>query len=459
MVTAEEKELLAERLVSGNLYKLKHLSAMVQPEELAELINDSKEIDFIKIFQVLDAEKAIKTFENLDFDKQMELLRSYPVEQVAATLNQISPDDRTALFEKLPEETLQHYLSLLTDEERKTTKELLLYPEDSIGRLMTPDFISVKEDWTVQQVLDYIRKNGNDSETISNIYVTDAKGFLIDDIKVRDFLLAPLDKKVSELMDRQYVNLNARDDQEVAIDIFKQTNRMALPVTDFNGLLIGIITIDDVVDVIEEEDTEDIQKFGGTEALDEPYLKVALPKMIRKRAGWLVVLFFGEMLTASAMGFFNDELNKAVVLTLFIPLIISSGGNSGSQAATLIIRAMALGEITWSNWWQVIRREVLSGLTLGSILGVIGFLRIAVWTSFTDIYGPHWILIGLTVSFTLIGVVLYGTIAGSMIPMLLKKLGKDPAVSSAPFIATLVDVTGLIIYFTLAYMFLKGTLL
>ena len=459
MVTAEEKELLAERLVSGNLYKLKHLSAMVQPEELAELINDSKEIDFRKIFQILDAEKAIKTFENLDFDKQMELLRSYSVEQVASTLNKISPDDRTALFEKLPEETLQHYLTLLTDEERKTTKELLLYPEDSIGRLMTPDFISVKENWTVQQVLDYIRKNGSDSETISNIYVTDSKGFLIDDIRVRDFLLAPIDKKVSDLMDHQFVNLNARADQETAIDIFKQTNRMALPVTDFKGLLIGIITIDDVVDVIEEEDTEDIQKFGGSEALDEPYLKISLPKMIRKRAGWLVVLFFGEMLTASAMGFFNDELNKAVVLTLFVPLIISSGGNSGSQAATLIIRAMALGEITRSNWWQVIRREVLSGLTLGSILAVIGFLRIAVWSTFTDIYGPYWFLIGLTVSSTLIGVVLWGTIAGSMIPMLLKKLGRDPAVSSAPFIATLVDVTGLIIYFTLAYMFLKGTLL
>ncbi|MBK6988449.1 MAG: magnesium transporter [Bacteroidetes bacterium] len=459
MVTAEEKELLAERLVSGNLYKLKHLSAMVQPEELAELINDSKEIDLRKIFQVLDAEKAIKTFENLDYDKQMELLGSYTVEQLSATLNQISPDDRTALFEKLPEDTLQRYLTLLTDEERKTTKELLLYPEDSIGRLMTPDFISVKEDWTVQQVLDYIRKNGRDSETISNIYVTDSKGFLIDDIKVRDFLLAPIDKKVSDLMDRQFVNLNARDDQEVAIDIFKQTNRMALPVTDFNGLLIGIITIDDVVDVIEEEDTEDIQKFGGTEALDEPYLKIALPQMIRKRAGWLVVLFFGEMLTASAMGFFNDELNKAVVLTLFVPLIISSGGNSGSQAATLIIRAMALGEVTWLNWWQVIRREVLSGLALGSILAVIGFLRISIWSTFTDIYGPHWFLIGLTVSFTLIGVVLWGTLAGSMIPMLLKKLGKDPAVSSAPFIATLVDVTGLILYFSLAYLILKGTLL
>ena len=445
MANLEEKELLAERLVSGNLYKLKQLTADVQPEDLAELINDSNTIDYIKIFQVLDAEKAIKTFENLDFDKQKDLLHSFSVEQLSTTLNQISPDDRTALFE--------------SDEERKTANHLLQYPEDSIGRLMTPDFLSAKEDWTVQQVLDYIRKYGHNTETISNVYVTDSNGFLIDDIKVREFLIAPLDKKVSDLMDRQFIFLNARDDQENAIEIFKQSNRTALPVTDFKGLLLGIITIDDVVDLIEEEDTEDIQKIGGTQAFDEPYLKIALTKMIRKRAGWLVVLFFGEMMTASAMGFFNDELNKAVVLTLFVPLIISSGGNSGSQAATLIIRAMALGEVTWSDWWHVIRRELLSGLTLGSMLGVIGFVRIAAWSLFTTIYGPHWLLLAITVAFALIGVVVWGTIMGSMIPMMLKKIGQDPAVSSAPFIATLVDVTGLIIYFSLAFLILKGTLL
>ena len=459
MVNNEDKELLAERLETGNLYKLKHLTAKVQPEELADLINNSRHIDFLKVFQVLDAEKAIKTFENLDFKIQMDLLQSFSVDQLTSTLNQISPDDRTALFEKLPDETLQKYLSILSDEERKTANQLLLYPEDSIGRLMTPDFLSVKEDWTVQHVLDYIREHGSNTETISNVYVTDGQGFLIDDIKVRSFLLAPLDKKVSELMDHQFVGLNARDDQESAIEIFKQTNRTALPVTDFKGLLLGIITIDDVVDVIEAEDTEDIQKIGGMEALDEPYLKIALGKMIQKRAGWLVILFFGEMLTASAMGYFNDELNKAVVLTLFVPLIISSGGNSGSQAATLIIRAMALGEVTLADWWRVIRREVISGLVLGSILAVIGFIRIASWSLFTTIYGPHWFMLALTVSSALIGVVLWGTFAGSMIPMMLKKLGKDPAVSSAPFIATLVDVTGLIIYFTMAFIILKGILL
>ncbi len=459
MVSVEEKELLAERLVTRNLYKLKQLTALVQPEELAELINSSKEIDVAKVFQVLEIEKAVFTFEHLDFDIQVELLQSFPVDQLSSTLNAISPDDRTALFEKLPPETLQKYLSLLSDEERKTANQLLQYPEESIGRLMTPDFISVKETWTVQQVLDHIRNFGKDSETLNIIYVTDAMGFLLDDIKVRDFLLAPLDRKVSELMDKQYVSLNAKDDQELAIDIFKQTDRVALPVTDFNGLLLGIITIDDVVDVIEEEDTEDIQKFGGTEALEEPYLKVSFREMISKRAGWLIILFLGEMLTASAMGYFTNELNRAVILALFIPLIISSGGNSGSQAATLVIRAMALGEITIEQWWMIMRREILSGLVLGTILGIIGFLRIAAWTLFTDIYGPHWVMIAFTVSFSLVGVVLFGTLSGSMLPLLLRRLGIDPAVSSAPFIATLVDVTGLVIYFSLAYFFLKGLLL
>ncbi|CAN5616899.1 magnesium transporter [soil metagenome] len=459
MVTDEERELLAERFATGNLYKLKRLTTMVQPEELAELIHDNKDIDYKKVFQVLDADMAIHTFENLDFDIQVELLRSFSIEQLTHTLNQISPDDRTALFEKLPAGTLPKYLSLLSDEERKTAKELLQYPEDSIGRLMTPDFISVKEDWTVEQVLQYIRTYGKNSETLNLIYVTDSKGYLIDDIRARQFLLSPLDTKVSDLMDHQFVSLQAKDDQEKAIDIFKQSDRVALPVTDFNGLLLGIITFDDVMDVMEEEDTEDIQKFGGTEALDEPYLKVSFRGMISKRAGWLVILFLGEMLTATAMGFFEDEIKRVVILATFIPLIISSGGNTGSQAATLIIRAMALGEVTIANWWTVIRREFFSGLVLGGILGVIGFLRIAIWSLFTDMYGPHWALIGFTVGFTLVGVVLWGTLTGSMLPLILKKAGVDPAVSSAPFIATLVDVTGLVIYFSIALLFLRGTLL
>lgn len=459
MVSEEEKELLAERLVTGNLYKLKHLVALLEPEELADLLNTSKNIDYKKVFQVLDADKVIRTFENLEFDKQYGLLSSFSVEQLRDTLNKLSPDDRTELFENLSDETLQKYLSLLTDEERKTARTLLQYPEESIGRLMTPDYISVKEDWTVAQVLDYIRRNGKDSETLNVIYVTDSHGYLIDDIKVREFLLAPLDKKVSELSDKQFTSLNAKDDQEGAIDKFKQSNRVALPVTDFNGLLLGIITIDDVVDVMEEEDTEDIQKFGGSQALDDPYLKVSVSEMVRKRAGWLVILFLGEMLTASAMAFFEDELKRAIVLTLFIPLIISSGGNSGSQAATLIIRAMALGEVTLEKWWLVMKREFLSGLSLGLILGVIGFFRIFIWSQISDVYGEHYMLVAFTIGITLIGVVMFGALCGSMLPLILKRMGFDPAVSSAPFIATLVDVTGIVIYLTVAFLLLKGTML
>jgi magnesium transporter len=260
-------------------------------------------------------------------------------------------------------------------------------------------------------------------------------------------------------MDERVISLNVNDDQEEATQAFKMNNRVALPVVDDNNVLLGIVTIDDILWVANEEFSEDIQKIGGTEALDEPYLDMPLLKLFRKRVGWLIVLFLGEMLTATAMGYFEDEIAKAVVLALFVPLIISSGGNSGSQASTLIIQAMAVGEIGVMDWWRVLRRELLSGLMLGTVLGIIGFIRVAIWQQFTHIYGPHWEFIGCTVGFSLIGVVLWGTLSGSMLPMLLKRLGADPAVSSAPFVATLVDVTGLIIYFSFAYLFLSGYLL
>jgi magnesium transporter len=457
-MTTEEKDLYAQRLVSNNLAKLRLLSRELLPEELAEIINENKDIDANKVFQVLDPERAIATFENLDFEIQNKLLSSFTFDQLQSTLNKLSPDDRTALFERLPDKKLEKFLSILSDEERKVAQSLLKYPENSIGRLMTPDFISVKEEWTVQQVLDYIRANGKNSETMNLVYVTDQNGFLIDDIRAREFLLAPLDKKVSELMDYIYFHLNAKDDQEKAVNIFKQSNRNALPVTDFNGLLLGIITVDDVIDVMEEEDTEDIQKFGGTAALEEPYLNVSLRKLISKRAGWLIILFLGEMLTASAMSYFEEEITKAVVLALFIPLIISSGGNSGSQAATLIIRAMALGEVTLDLWWKVIKREIVAGFFLGLILGIIGFFRIAVWNAYTNIYGEHWQALAVTVSVSLTFVVMWGTLSGSFMPMVMKRLGFDPAASSAPFVATLVDVTGLVIYFSVAMVAMKGVM-
>ena len=278
-------------------------------------------------------------------------------------------------------------------------------------------------------------------------------------MRIREFLLAPLDRRVAELMDRRFVALKATDDQEAAVGVFRQYDRTALPVTDTAGMLIGIVTIDDVLDVAEATATRDIQRIGGSEALDEPYISIAFGRMIQKRAGWLTALFLGEMLTATAMGVFEAEISKAVVLALFVPLIISSGGNSGSQAATLVIRALALGEVGVRDWWRVMRREVLAGLALGAILGSIGFLRISLWSAFSDIYGPHWLLVAITVSVSLVGVVLWGTLSGSLLPFLLKRLGFDPAASSAPFVATLVDVTGLVIYFSVALVGTAGNAL
>jgi magnesium transporter len=324
---------------------------------------------------------------------------------------------------------------------------------------MTPNYLAVREHWTVQAVLDYVRQHGQDSETLNVIYVVDDQGLLIDDVRIREFLLAPLDKHVAELMDRRFVTLTAADDQHKAVGIFRQYDRTALPVTDTAGMLIGIVTIDDVLDVAEAAATAEIQRIGGSEALDEPYMRIAFGTMIRKRAGWLTALFLGEMLTATAMGAFEAEISRAVVLALFVPLIISSGGNSGSQASTLVIRALALGEVGIADWWRVMRREVLAGLALGAILGTIGFLRITLWSAFSDVYGEHWLLVAITVAISLVGVVLWGTLSGSLLPFLLRRLGFDPAASSAPFVATLVDVTGLVIYFSVALVVLRGTLL
>jgi len=324
---------------------------------------------------------------------------------------------------------------------------------------MIPEYISVPRDWTVKEVLDHVRSHAKEIESLDFIYVTDQNGKLIDDIRMRDFLVASLDSRVSELMDESFVHLTAADTQEKAVQVFKKYDRAALPVINNDGFLLGVVTIDDVLDVVEQIDTKDIQKFGGLEALDYPYVKTPVLEMVKKRAGWLVVLFLGEMLTATAMGYFEDEIAKAVVLALFVPLIISSGGNSGSQAATLIIRAMALHEITLKDWWLVMRREIFSGLMLGIVLGSIGFLRIAIWSAFTNLYGAHWALVAMTVGFSLVGVVVWGTLSGSMLPFFLRRMGFDPAASSAPFVATLVDVTGLIIYFTFAAMILRGTLL
>lgn len=404
--------------------------------------------------------RAVSTFKILDLSRQKQVIRELPPFKTAELLNELPADDRTDFLEGLDSNAVREFIKLLDTEERKITLSLLGYPEGSIGRLMTPDYVYVYPQNTVDEVFATIRKYGKDSETINVIYVINDKGELLDDIRISDFILAAPTTKVEALMDDRFIALNAYDDQETANEIFKMNNRVALPVVSKSNKLLGIVTIDDVLWVASEEFSEDMQKMGGTEALDEPYLETPITKLFRKRIVWLVVLFLGELLTASAMSFFEDEIAKAVVLALFVPLIISSGGNSGSQASTLIIQAMALGEITVSDWWRVMRREFLQGLMLGTALGLIGFIRIFIWHGIApEVYGNSWDEIGMVIGFSLLGVVLWGTITGSMLPLLLKKLGADPAVSSAPFVATLVDVTGLIIYFSTAFLFLKGILL
>jgi magnesium transporter len=427
--------------------------------DVAELINEYPEYE-AQIIANMAVHRAVSVFKILDIAQQKDIIKELPSSKTAELLNELPADDRTDFLEELPNAAIRDLIKLLDPEERKITLSLLGYPEDSVGRLMTPDYVYVYLHNTVSEVFDTIRKHAKNSETIDVIYVIDKSGLLIDDIRIRDVILASPDKRVDEIIDGRFVALKVNDDQEYASQVFKMNNRVALPVVDENNILLGIVTIDDMLWVANEEFSEDMQKMGGTEALNEPYLDIPLFKLFRKRIGWLVVLFIGEMLTATAMGYFEDEIAKAVVLTLFIPLIISSGGNSGSQASTLIIQAMAVGEITLADWWRVMRRELSSGIMLGTVLGLIGFLRIVLWHSIApQMYGPHWMMIGFTVGFSLIGVVLWGTLSGSMLPIFLKKLGADPAVSSAPFVATLVDVTGLVIYFSFAYVFLQGLLL
>jgi magnesium transporter len=430
------------------------------PADVAEVIVDLPADDRVIIFRVLPAALAADVFEYLDVEAQQELLRCMAHEQVAAILNEMSPDDRTALLEEMPSAAARQLIQLLTPEERRVAQALLGYPEGSVGRLMTPDFVAVRENWTVKEVLDYVRAHGQDKETLNFIYVVDERGKLIDDLRIRNFLLRPLDTRVDEIMDRSYVHLTVNQTQEEALQIFRKYDRAALAVVDSNGALVGIVTQDDMLDVAEEEATEDIQKIGGMEALDEPYTTIPFVRMVKKRATWLILLFLGEMLTATAMQGYNSEIEKAAILAMFLPLIISSGGNSGSQATTLVIRAMALGELTLRDWLRVVRKELVSGLFLGLILGTIGFFRITLWQYLHIFnYGPYHWLVGLTVGAALVGVVLWGTLSGAMLPFLLRRFGLDPATSSAPFVATLVDVTGLVIYFNVALFILRGTLL
>lgn len=446
-------------LNARNFNAIRQLTKNWSPDDLAEYMEPLPSEKEAVVFRLLPREQAALVFSYISSERQEELLKAMANEEVAGILNAMSDDDRTDLLDELPAEVTQKLLNLLSQEERTIASKLLGYAEDSVGRLMSPHFVRIRSHWSIDQALDHIRRYGKDSETMSMIYVIDKSGKLIDDLRIRQILLAKADSLVSELMDSRFSALRATDNRETAVQLFKDTDLIALPVTDSNDVLIGIVTVDDILDVAEEEATEDIQKMGGSEALDEPYMKINLFSMVRKRATWLVILFLSEMLTATAMGTFENEIAKAVVLATFVPLVISSGGNSGSQASTLIIRAMALGEVGLRDWWRVMRREIMSGLSLGAILGSIGFIRITAWALLFKSYGEHWLLLALTVGISLVGIVLWGSLSGSMLPFILRRVGLDPATSSAPFVATMVDVSGLIIYFSVASMILRGTLL
>jgi magnesium transporter len=458
--TATVGEELREMIRAQQWQQLREHLHELHPSDVAELIIALPSEEEAFVFRVRPKEKASEVFSYLPPDHQEGLIESLSNEQVRSVLQSMQPDDRTRLFEEMPAEVTRRLLETLAPEELSNARALLGYPEQTAGRYMTPRYVTVSPDMTASEALAHIRRVGREQETINVVYIVDARGVLVEDVRLSSLVLADPEARVTDIVDPSLVKVIATDDREEVLKAFEKYDRMALPVTDAGGQLLGIITVDDVLDVAEQEATEDIQKLGGMEALDAPYLKVDIWSMIRKRAGWLSALFLGEMLTATAMSYFEAEIARAVVLALFVPLIISSGGNSGSQATSLIIRSLALRELRLRDWLRVFRREVVSGLVLGTLLGAIGFARVVLWQHLHFYqYGRHYMLVALTVWASLIGVVLFGTLAGSMLPFVLRRLGFDPATSSAPFVATLVDVTGLCIYFTVALLILRGTLL
>ena len=454
---------ISKKIINGdfsNLISLGTGNKNVHPSELAKMLMTVPIEAALKAFESLPVSTQVKAFAYLDDSLQHEVISRATKSRASNILNALSSDDRVTFYSTQKGIERSTYLEFLNEKNKDAVHDILGYPENSVARLVNTDFATISIDITITEAIEHLKENQQDTEAANVIYVVDKEGKLIDDIPVRRFILNDPNKKVADILDGYCVSLKMEDSKEEAVAKFKEYDRVVLPVTNKDNTLLGVITVDDVLDAAEQRDTKEIQNFGGVEGLDYPYVKTSFFSLIKKRATWLIVLFVGEMLTATAMGYFDAEISKAVVLALFVPLIISSGGNSGSQAATLIIRAMALKELTIRDWWFVMKREILSGLTLGFILGTIGFIRIAVWQNLHLYnYGIYWFKLALTIFFSLIGIVMWGTLSGSMIPIVLKKFKLDPATSSAPLVATLVDVTGLIIYFTVAALLLKGTIL
>ena len=414
----------------------------------------------VEAFHLLARDDAEEFFLGLSAADLASLMRALPRNERRSWMRLLAPDDAADLVQEVPDDEREGLLSLLDDPTRKEVTALLAYKQDAAGGLMNPRYARLRPDMTVDEAIGYLRRQARTNlETLSYLYVIDDQQRLLGVVSFRELFASPPERTVREVMRTDLVTVRDDQDQEEVSKVLTENDLVAIPVLDADGHMKGIVTFDDIVRVVEQEATEDIQKLAGLEALDEPYLDIAFSRMFRRRAGWLSALFLGEMLTASAMAYFEDEIAKAVVLALFVPLIISSGGNSGSQASTLVVRAMSLGEVRLADWWRVVRRELASGLALGSVLGVIGFLRIVIWQAVSPLYGEHYLLVAVTVFMSLIGVVTFGTMAGSLLPFVLRRLGFDPASASAPFVATLVDVTGLFIYFTVASVILAGALL
>ena len=434
----------------------------MHPRDLADVVELLPRERIGAFLSALSPGRAADVIEYLDEELRTEVLDAMSAAQAAALVREMTPDDRADVLEELEEERADEILSAIPAEERRQTEALLAYPPDSAGGLMTTEFVSVASDITVDEALRAVRAIARTGrrEAMHTIYVTDAEGRVRGVMSLRELLAAQEGTKVSETAWSEVQTVPATADREEVARMTTNYDLVAVPVVSDDGRIVGVVTVDDVIDAIQEEQTEDVQKLGGMEALDQPYMQIGFFGMMRKRAGWLTILLFGEMLTASAMGYYEHEIAQAVVLALFVPLIISSGGNTGSQATSLIIRAMALDEIRLGDWWRVALRELPNGLALGALLGVIGVARIVAWQELGLYeYGPHVWPLAITVGLALLGVVTFGAMAGSMLPFVLRRFGFDPASASAPFVATLVDVTGLVIYFNVAFWLLRGRLL
>ncbi|HSS19656.1 MAG TPA: magnesium transporter [Pyrinomonadaceae bacterium] len=462
---AENLKALLERIhtrLDESLVGIGQMVSDLDPADLAELINELTLAEAAAVVSLLPVSRAIEICDQPTMRRRAAILEQLEPARVADILAGLSADERTDIVQKMGLHERHRVVPKLSVEMRAELEGLLQYPPHTAGGIMTTEFVTLDPTMNVGAALKHIRSVAREKESIYACYVLEPKSRrLLGAVSLRDLVMAELNAPLDKVMRKKPITVNAHDDQEVVASKIGKYNLLAVPVLEEDGDVVGFVTVDDVIDVMIEEGTEDILRMAAVEpgALDKPYMQVSLPLMVRKRASWLVILFLGEMLTATAMGFFEKEIEKAVVLALFVPLIISSGGNSGSQASTLVIRALALSEVSLRDWWHVMRREVFSGLGLGLILGAIGFLRISIWSGFSNIYGPHWLLVAITVGLSLVGIVLWGTLAGSMLPFALRRLGFDPATSSAPFVATLVDVTGLVIYFSVAVVVLRGTLL